>query len=322
MDAKRAGKDVAPLVAKDSGETLMADIRQMLSNFEKSELGVYEMRTAAASRERIIKTSVLGILAFLAVGLLVVSNSYSFVLVRRQLVKLEGVETRIRSIIENILDGMITVDENGYICSLNPAAEKMFGYSVSEMIGYKFTKLVPKSYGNEPDAKPVPCAWEQMAKRTGSTTLALGRTRKLVSFPLEISLSQMEVDQQKFYVAMVRDVTERKRFEKEIAAEKESLAVTLRSIGDGVITTDVQGKIIILNNEAERLTGWSSREAIGQPLKSVFNVAMDLAAQARAQKSGYRNEAHSILLKSSRQCDADRARWQRTRHRAGRLAYS
>jgi two-component system cell cycle sensor histidine kinase/response regulator CckA len=296
MDAKRAGKDVAALVTKDTGETLMADIRQMLSNFEKNELSVYEMRTAAASRERIIKTSVLGILAVLAVGLLVVSNSYSFVLVRRQLVKLEGVETRIRSIIENILDGMITVDQNGYICSLNPAAEKMFGYSVSEIIGYKFTKLVPKSYGSEPDAKPVPCAWEQMAKRTGSTTLALGRTRTLVSFPIEISLSQMEVDQQKLYVAMARDVTERKRFEKEIAAEKESLAVTLRSIGDGVITTDVQGRILMLNNEAERLTGWSSSEAVGQPLKSVFNVALDLAAQARAQKSGYRNEAHSILL--------------------------
>ena len=95
---------------------------------------------------------------------------------------------------------------------------------------------------------------------------------------------------------MVRDVTERKRFEKEIAAEKESLAVTLRSIGDGVITTDVQGKIIMINNAGETLTGWSSREAIGQPLKTVFNIAIDLAAQARAQKSGFRNEAQSILL--------------------------
>jgi two-component system cell cycle sensor histidine kinase/response regulator CckA len=296
MDAKRTGKDADQIAGSDSGEALMANIRQMLATFEKNELNVYEMRTAAASRERIIKTSILGALAFLAVALLVVSNSYSFVLVRRQLAKLEAIETRIRSIIENILDGMITVDENGMICSINPAAERMFGYRDNEMVGYKFSKLVPKSYGSEPDAKPVPCAWEEMAKRTGSTTLALGRTRKLVSFPIEISLSQMQVDQQKLYVAMVRDVTDRKRFEKEIAAEKESLAVTLRSIGDGVITTDLQGKIIMLNSEGERLTGWSSPEAIGQPLKSVFNVAIDLAAQARAQKSGYRNEAQSILL--------------------------
>jgi two-component system cell cycle sensor histidine kinase/response regulator CckA len=296
IEAKRTGKDVAHLLATDSGETLMADIQQLLTTFEKNELSVYEMRTAAASRERILKTSVLGALALFAVALLVVSNSYSFVLVRRQLSKLQGAETHIRSIIENILDAMITIDANGMICSINPAAERMFGYNGNELVGHKFSKLVPKSYGNEPDAKAVPCAWEEIAKRTGSTILALGRTRKLVSFPSEISLSQMEVDHQKLYVAMVRDVTERRRFEKDLAAEKESLAVTLRSIGDGVITTDAQGKIIMLNNEGERLTGWASHEAIGKPLKSVLNVAIDVAAQARAQKSGYRNEAQSILL--------------------------
>jgi two-component system cell cycle sensor histidine kinase/response regulator CckA len=296
IEPKRPGKEGSKVAANESTEALMAQIREMLSTFEKNELGVYETRMAAATRERIIKTSILGALAFLAVALLVVSNSYSFVLVRRQLSKLEGVETRIRSIIENILDGMITVDENGVICSVNPAAEKMFGYQNNELVGHKFTKIVPKSYGNELDAKPVPCAWPQMQKRTGTTTLALGRTHKLNSFPIEISLSQMEVDQQKLYVAMVRDVTERKRFEKDLAAEKESLAVTLRSIGDGVITTDVEGRIIMVNNEAERLTGWPSHEAIGRTLKTVFNVAIDLSAQARSQRSGYRNEAHSILL--------------------------
>lgn len=295
MEAKRLGKEKNPTPA-DGGEALMADIRQTLSNFEKNELGVYEVRASAASHERIVKTSALALLAFLAVALLVISNSYSFVLVRRQLSKLEGVETRIRSIIENILDGMIAVDEQGLICSMNPAAEKMFGCRDNEMVGNNFTRLVPKTYASELDTKPVTCDWEQIIKRTGSTTLAVGRTRKHVTFPIEISLSEMQVDHQQLYVAMVRDVKERKRFEQEIAAEKESLAVTLRSIGDGVITTDIQGKIIIINNEAERLTGWASNEAVGQPLKSVFNIAIDLAAQARAQRSGYRNEAHSILL--------------------------
>src|SRR6201999_630664 len=44
------------------------------------------------------------------------------------------------------------------------------------------------------------------------------------------------------------------------------------------------------------MTGWNSAEAIGQPLKVVFDIAIDLAAQARIQKSGFRNEAHSLLL--------------------------
>ena len=294
MEAKRLGKDVTALVEKNDGELLMTDIREMLKRFQTDEVNLYEARSSTASRDRIVKTTGLALLCVFAVGLLIVSNSYSFVLVRRQLAKLEGIETRIRSIIENILDGMITVDENGIICSMNPSAEKMFDCINNEMVGHKFSKLVPKKYGAEPE--PVVCAWEDLVKRTGSTTMAMGRTRRHKTFPVEISLSQMVVDKQILFVAMVRDVTERRRFEQEIASDKESLAVTLRSIEDGVITTDVQGKIIMINNAGENLTGWTSKEAIGRSLKSVYNIAIDLQAQARAQKSGSRSEAHSILL--------------------------
>jgi len=296
IDAKRAGKDPEAAASTAASETVMANIRQMLTDFESNELNLYELRTSAATRQRILKTSAMAFVAFFAVGLLVISNSYSFVFVRRQLTKLESAETHIRSVIENILDGMIAVDETGVIRSMNPAAERMFGCRDNEMIGYNFTRLVPKRYESEHDAKPVVSNWTEIMRRTGGTTLALGRTRKHVTFPVEISLSEMLVDQQRLYVAMVRDVTERKRFEQQIAAEKESLAVTLRAIGDGVITCDVNGKVIMMNSEAEKLTGWASKEGIGQPLKSIFDVTVDLATQAKVQKSGYRSEAQSILV--------------------------
>lgn len=296
MRAKQDGKDATTLDSTNNGEELIGRIRQMIGTLEERQLSVYQTRMALTSRQRLVETTVMASLALLTVALLVASNSYSFVLVRKQLSKLEGAETRIRSIIQNILDGMITLDENGVICSMNPAAEKMFGYRENEMMGYKLSKLVPKWYANEPDANPAATSWSEMVRRTGSTTLALARTRQLISFPVEMSLSEMMEAEQKFYVAMVRDVTEQKRFEKELAAEKESLAVTLGSIGDGVITTDVQGRIIMMNNEAERLTGWSSQEGIGKPLKTVFNFVVDLAAQARTTQTAFRNEAQSILL--------------------------
>src|SRR5436853_2394154 len=191
---------------------------------------------------------------------------------------------------------MITVDDGGVIRSMNTAAKKMFGCRDNEMIGHNFPRLIPKRFESEQEPKPVVCNWSELMRRTGTSTLGLGRTRKHVTFPVEMSLSEMVIDQQRLYVAMVRDVTERKRFEQQIAAEKESLAVTLRAIGDGVITTDVDGKVIMMNSEAEKLTGWSSKEAIGQPLKTVFDVTVDLAAQAKAQKIGYRSEAQSILV--------------------------
>jgi PAS domain S-box-containing protein len=58
--------------------------------------------------------------------------------------------------------------------------------------------------------------------------------------------------------------------EQALAEEKERLSVTLRSIGDGVITTDLAGTILLINSVAETLTGWTQREAVGQPLGVVF----------------------------------------------------
>jgi PAS domain S-box-containing protein len=69
-----------------------------------------------------------------------------------------------------------------------------------------------------------------------------------------------------------RDITERTRAEEEVRQQREWFQVTLRSIGDAVITTDIQGRVTFLNPIAERLTGWSSEEASGQPLKTVFNI--------------------------------------------------
>jgi len=63
---------------------------------------------------------------------------------------------------------------------------------------------------------------------------------------------------------------ERKRFEKDLAEEKERLAVTLRSIGDGFITTDNAGRVLMLNNVAERLTGWSQESAAGRLLPEIL----------------------------------------------------
>jgi len=69
-----------------------------------------------------------------------------------------------------------------------------------------------------------------------------------------------------------RNITERKRAEDALAMEKERLAVTLRSIGDGVITTDTAGRVVLLNKVAEEMTGWRQEDAVGKPFSEVFHI--------------------------------------------------
>jgi len=74
------------------------------------------------------------------------------------------------------------------------------------------------------------------------------------------------------FVAVVRDLAERREAEEALRQSEENLAITLQSIGDAVIATDAQRRITRMNPAAERLTGWKLEEARGQPLGAVFRI--------------------------------------------------
>lgn len=71
-------------------------------------------------------------------------------------------------------------------------------------------------------------------------------------------------------VGVENDITERKIYEEALFREKESAQITLQSIGDGVATTDAEGRVEYLNPVAEELTGWRVQDAVGRPLEEIF----------------------------------------------------
>jgi two-component system cell cycle sensor histidine kinase/response regulator CckA len=87
------------------------------------------------------------------------------------------------------------------------------------------------------------------------------------------------VDDRIVRLEVATDISERKLSETKLAEETERLAVTLSSIGDGVITTDTQGRVILINKVAELLTGWDSDEAAGRPISEVFEIVNEMTRQ-------------------------------------------
>ena len=83
-------------------------------------------------------------------------------------------------------------------------------------------------------------------------------------------------------VESFQDISLRKSAENLLAMEKERLAITLRSIGDGVITTDLKGNVLMLNRVAETLCDWPLEEAVGQPLEEVYHV-VDFTTRKRIE---------------------------------------
>ncbi len=72
--------------------------------------------------------------------------------------------------------------------------------------------------------------------------------------------------------ALRKEIVERKRIQAALINEKERLSVTLRSIADGIITTNTEGIIIFMNRAAEEMTAWPQTEAVGKSLTTVFNL--------------------------------------------------
>ncbi len=82
-------------------------------------------------------------------------------------------------------------------------------------------------------------------------------------------------------IGSMGDRSDVKRAEAALAAEKEQLTVTLRSIGDAVVTTDTSSTIVLLNKAAEELTGWAQEEAAGRPFGDIFRIIDERSGQAQ-----------------------------------------
>lgn len=123
-------------------------------------------------------------------------------------------EGRIRAIVDNVLDGIIAIDSDGIIESLNPAAERIFGYRADQLIGQHFTMLVPE--GDRADYA------DYLKKRmtTGDGDVVgfgleiTGQHKSGSTFPMELGASDMWLDNRHMFVAIVRDITERKEVDR------------------------------------------------------------------------------------------------------------
>jgi PAS domain S-box-containing protein len=115
----------------------------------------------------------------------------------------EQAETRLRAIINNMLDGLITMDANGTIESLNASAAAMFGYYAEEAVGRPLSFLIRFSVATT--GKELPTALRE--------AIAAGRPLQGLrndgdSFPVAVSLSEMRLDTRRIFIIMVRDITE------------------------------------------------------------------------------------------------------------------
>ena len=175
-------------------------------------------------------------------------------------------------------DAILTRDLDGIVRSWNAGAERIFGYTAKEIVGRPVTPLVPPDhrYEDEQILRRI-----RRGERTSHfETVRLAKDGRRVDVSLSVSPVRGRFGEIVGASKVARDISERKRAEEQIAAEREWLDRTLRSIGDAVIATDARGKVVFLNPVAERLTGWTSENAHARDCGEVFRVVKEKTHEA------------------------------------------
>ncbi len=136
-----------------------------------------------------------------------------------------------QSILENVMDGIITIDGRGMVESSNRAAEKMFGYSVNEVIGKNINMLMPELYRSQHAGYIGQYIKTGMKKMVGAVREVQGLRKDGSTFQIEMAVSEIIVGEKRLYTGVIRDITECKKTEQELIqakleAEKASQAKT------------------------------------------------------------------------------------------------
>lgn len=191
------------------------------------------------------------------------------VLVFRDVTSERYEQERFKTVVEAAPSAMIMFDVTRRITLVNSQTEKIFGYARDELLGQRIELLTPERFRQE----YVESVFASTQPRTMGVDPALYGLRKDgTEVPVEIGLSPVTTVEGVFVLASVIDISERKRTQDALRESEESLAVTLDSIGDGVLATDPDGRVTRLNRVAEKLTGWSEVDARGRPVEDIFRI--------------------------------------------------
>jgi diguanylate cyclase (GGDEF)-like protein/PAS domain S-box-containing protein len=184
--------------------------------------------------------------------------------------KLKNSESRYKNLFENVIEGVYIATRDGEIVTANPALVKMLGYDSMEDL--KSAGPTTMLYVNPVDRERVFARLEadgivknfeyRLRRKDGGEIVVLENSRAVLDDEGVIIAHE----------GTLTDITERKQAETRVFKEKERAQVTLQSIGDGVITTDAEGRIDYLNPVAQNLTGWDLRGARGKPLIEIMTI--------------------------------------------------
>lgn len=168
-------------------------------------------------------------------------------------------EARIAAIMNTVPDAIITINMDGTVNSCNKAAENIFGYSASEMLGQQVDRIAPDELKDTYRERISKFAENANPLQIGPRIEIEAITKSGKRIWIDMSLSIVEAGDKRYITGLLRDISDKK-----IVEEENRISAVAFDTQEGIFVTDACGKILKVNNAFTELTGYSSNDAVGQ----------------------------------------------------------
>ena len=177
--------------------------------------------------------------------------------------RLHEVRDRLDSVVDNVVDSIITIDASGTIESVNPATEAVFGYSPAELVGQNVRLLMPEPYRSQHDSYLANYFETGIAKVIGTRREVAARRKDGSVFPIDLAISRFRFGGRQYFTGIIQDISERKKLEFEQQETNERLQSVMDHVVDGILTVDETGTVASFNRAAESIFGYTAAEIVG-----------------------------------------------------------
>lgn len=199
--------------------------------------------------------------------------------------------------LEQSILAVVTIDEKNNITFYNGAAQKLWGYAPSEVLGKNIKILVPQEHKANHDSYVNSHRQTNINKIVGSSREVELETKSGERIWVQLALSQVNVQGKKHYTAFVRDVTEEHE-------SREIVEQTLEQALDAVVCIDENNNVTLFNASAEKLWGYTREEVIGQNVKML--VPQEIQANHDNYVNANRETGQDKIVGTSREVKIER----------------
>lgn len=199
---------------------------------------------------------------------------------------LDEIESKLRTVIESVPNGIIMADTAGKIVLCNSETERMFKYEKGELVGKEVECLVPAHYRSKHPSYRNNFTEKPSKRQMGAGRDLSGVRKDGSEIPVEIGLNHISTEEGKYIIASIVDISERKRSE-------ERYKLFVDSVKDyAIIMLDPDGKILSWNEGAERLKGYKADEILGEHFSKFYTP--------ESANADYPNKELSIAISEGR----------------------